>query len=199
MWCKDVPNPAFCATLLKRRKGELRQILFDLETQRWSNEVEGGWNNVVKFGLSVAVSWDDENGFRRWLENDVGELVNELARADKIIGFNVLAFDYEVLRAYVPTVHELLDERTFDILVDLEARLGFRLSLKDICSATLGRSKIGSGKEAVEWFRRGQVEKAMLYCQKDVELTRNFYKYGQEHGLIYYPRMGRLVEAQVDW
>jgi DEAD/DEAH box helicase domain-containing protein len=179
---------------------QLKEIFFDLETKRWSTEVEGGWSNIPVFGLSVGVTcWDDSNIFQTWLENDAMELVKELERADKIIGFNITGFDYEVLSAYVPNVHELLDRKSFDILADLEGRLGFRVSLENICSATLGKSKIGSGKDAVEWFRQGQIEKVVLYCQRDVELTRDIYRYGQEHGLIYYPRFGQPVAIPVDW
>lgn len=178
---------------------QLNEVFFDLETRLWSDEVVGGWSNIAGFGLSVAVTWDDRNSFRKWLENDASDLVKELERADKVIGFNIVRFDYEVLSAYVTNAHELLYEKSFDILVDLEARLGFRPSLQDICLATLGKGKLGSGKDAVEWFRQGQIEKVVLYCQRDVELTRDVYRYGQEHGLIYYPRMGQPVEVQVDW
>lgn len=176
-----------------------KAVFFDLETKRWSDEVEGRWSNIAGFGLSVAMTWDDGNGFRTWLENDASELVNELAQADKVIGFNIVRFDYEVLSAYVSNVHELLDEKSFDILVDLEARLGFRLRLEDISLATLGKGKLGSGKDAVEWFRQGEIEKVILYCRRDVEITRDVYRYGQEHGLICYPQMVQLVEVKVDW
>lgn len=178
---------------------QLKEIFFDLETQRLSDEVEGGWSSIAKFGLSVAVTWDDKNGFRKWLEGDASELVKELERADKVIGFNIVRFDYEVLRAYVPNIHELLDKKTFDILIDLEARLGFRPSLEHICLATLDKGKLGSGKDAVEWFRSGQVEKVVLYCQRDVDLTRDVYRYGKENELVYYARMGEPVKVEVDW
>jgi DEAD/DEAH box helicase domain-containing protein len=179
--------------------GALKEIFFDLETPKWSTEVEGGFSNISAFGMSVAVTWNDGHGFRAWLEKDASELVKELERADKVIGFNSVGFDYEVLSAYVPNVHNLLDGKSFDILADLEGRLGFRVSLENICLATLGKGKIGSGRDAVEWFRQGQIEKVVLYCQRDVELTRDIYRYGQENGFIYYPQLGQPVELPVDW
>lgn len=179
--------------------GELKEIFFDLETKLWSSEVDGGWSNIPAFGMSVAVTWHDEDGFRTWLEHDAIELVKELDRADKIIGFNIVGFDYEVLSAYVSNVHELLDEKSFDIILDLKARLGFRLKLEDISLAALGKSKSGRPEDAVKWFRQGQIEKVVSYCQRDVELTRDIYRYGQEHGLIYYPRLGQPVAVPVDW
>jgi len=179
---------------------ELKEIFFDIETPRWSDEVEGGWSNIPAFGMSVAVTcWDDSNAFQKWLESDAGELVKELDRADKVIGFNILRFDYEVLSAYVPNVHELLDDKSFDIFTDLENRLGFRVSLDNLCISTLGKSKLATAEDAMEWFRQGQIEKVIQYCQKDVELTRELYRFGQEHGLIYYPRLGQRIEIPVDW
>ena len=53
----------------------MKKIFFDLETQRLAIEVEDGWNNIRGFGLSIAVTWDEENEFRCWNESSVGELV----------------------------------------------------------------------------------------------------------------------------
>ena len=165
---------------------ELKEIFFDLETKLWSSEVEGGFSNIPVFGMSLAVTCcDDSNSFQRWFENDANELVRELERADKVIGFNILRFDYEVLSAYAPNIHELLDGKSLDIFTDLENRLGFRLSLEVICSTTLGKSKLAKAEDAIKWWRQGQVEKLSEYCQKDVELTRDIYRYGQEYGYIW--------------
>ncbi len=175
------------------------EIFFDLETKLWSTEVEGGFSNISAFGMSVAVTWDDENGFRTWLENDASELVKELDRADKVIGFNSVSFDYEVLSAYNPNVHELLDGKSFDILDDIKDRLGFRVKLDDIGLATLSKGKSGNPEDAIKWFRQGQIDKLVSYCQTDAELTRDIYRFGQEHNFICYPRMGQSLELPVDW
>ncbi len=178
---------------------EMKEIFFDLETKLWSTEVEGGFSNIPAFGMSVAVTWDDENGFRTWLESDANELVKELERADKVIGFNSVGFDYEVLSVYVPNVHDLLDGKSFDILADIYRRLGFRVSLDNLCISTLSKSKLATAEDAMKWWRQGQVEKVVEYCQVDVELTRDIYRYGQERGFVCYPQMGQPVELPVDW
>ncbi len=36
----------------------MAEIYMDAETQRVADEVEGGWENIRAFGLSVAVTWD---------------------------------------------------------------------------------------------------------------------------------------------
>lgn len=178
---------------------ELKEIFFDLETKLWSTEVEGGFSNIPAFGMSVVVTWDEANGFQTWLEKDASELVKELERADKVIGFNSVGFDYEVLTAYVPNVHNLLDGKSFDILADIKGRLGFRVKLDDISLATLSKGKSGNPEDAIKWFRQGQIDKVVNYCQTDVELTRDIYRYGQEHGVIYYPRLGQPITVPVDW
>ena len=178
---------------------ELKETYFDLETKLWSTEVEGGFSNIPAFGMSVAVTWNDGDGFQTWLEKDASELVKELERADKVIGFNSIGFDYEVLSAYVPTVHDLLDGKSFDILADIYRRLGFRVSLDNLCIPTLGKSKLAMAEDAMEWFRQGQIEKVVEYCQRDVELTKELYRYGQEHGFVCYPQWGQPVELPVDW
>jgi DEAD/DEAH box helicase domain-containing protein len=178
---------------------ELKEMFFDLETKLWSTEVQGGFSNISAFGMSVAVTWNDGHGFQTWLEKDASKLVKELERADKVIGFNNIGFDNEILSAYVSNVHELLDEKSFDILIDIHQLLGFRISLDNLGLATLGKSKLATAEDAMEWWRQGQVEKVVEYCQVDVELTRDIYRYGQEHGFIYYPRLGQPVELPVDW
>ena len=177
----------------------MEEIFFDLETKKWSTEVEGGWNNIRAFGMVLTVTWDEVNGCRTWLEDDAEKLVTELGKAEKIIGFNNLRFDNEVLTAYVPNTRELLDKKSFDILAYIYPRLGFRVSLDNLCSATLNAQKSASAEEAIRWFRAGEIAKVVEYCQRDVELTRDLYRYGQEHGCIYYPSYGQREKLTVSW
>ena len=62
-----------------------KEIFFDTETLRLSREVEGGSSNIGKFGLAVAVTWDDKNHFRHWFEQDVQALIFEMGRFARII------------------------------------------------------------------------------------------------------------------
>jgi uncharacterized protein YprB with RNaseH-like and TPR domain len=81
---------------------KIREIFLDVETLRLSHEVEGGWSNIARFGLAVAVTWDAEKKFRRWFEPDAKALINELGQFHRIISFNGDRFDFEVLRGYYP-------------------------------------------------------------------------------------------------
>lgn len=175
------------------------QIFLDVETQRLNHEVPGGWDNIPGFGLAVAVTWDEQCGFRTWLEAQAAALVEELAGAQRVIGYNLLRFDYAVLSAYVPVLPPTLQPRTTDMLVDLSRRLGFRPPLESVAQATLGRSKGGDGLAAVRWFRNGEVERVAAYCQEDVALTRDVFFFGQRNGHVFCLDRGRPARVLVRW
>ncbi len=158
------------------------EIYLDVETQRLSFEVTGGWSSIRKFGLAVGVTWDHEHGFRRWFEKDAERLVSELAKFSRIITFNGDRFDLEVLRGY--TSIEQLRSRSFDLLADLSARLGHRVGLDSLARETLGRGKTGSGVEAVQWWRAGQQEKVAEYCEKDVRLLIDMVAHARKTGYV---------------
>lgn len=172
-------------------------IILDLETLRGPDEV-GGWV-AEKMGLAVAVTWDERKAFREWYEGDVEALVGELSGFGRIVGFNVLDFDYRVLAAYQPTVSKTLRHKTLDILADVHTALGFRIRLDELAHATLGRGKTGTGDQALKWWKQGKRDQVVKYCRADVELTRDLYAHGVTHGVIYYPSYGSKRGIQVNW
>lgn len=178
----------------------MAEIYLDTETQRIADEVQGGWENVRAFGLSVAVTWDASNGFREWYEADVARLIGELRAFDRIVTFNGVRFDLEVLSAY-GDVRELR-KKTLDLLLDLKRRLGFRVSLQSLAQATLGRSKTASGLEAVKWWRSGDPalrQRVVDYCRMDVEILRDIAAHGRREGFVKVPSQGRDLTVYVAW
>ena len=154
-------------------------LFFDLETQRSFDEV-GGRHNIRKLGLSAAVVYSTADGaFHRYTEADAADLIAELQAADLVVGFNVLGFDYEVLRAY--TDDPLDDIPTVDMLDHIYKRLGFRVSLDKLAASTLGTTKSADGLQAVRWYKQGRIQEILDYCQQDVEVTRQLYEYGKLH------------------
>jgi len=153
-----------------------------VETLRLSHEVEGGWANIRAFGLAVAVTWDKEYGFRRWFETDAAELVGELASFTRVVTFNGNRFDLEVLRAYAPV--EEVRRRSFDVHELLHQQLGHRVKLDQLVRDTLGAAKTGDGLQAVEWWRAGQKDRVVEYCQQDVALLRDVVEHGRAKGYV---------------
>jgi len=174
-------------------------VFFDLETQNLFQEI-GGRHDLDKLRLACAVTFSTaRNDFAVYWEKDVAALLDELRSADRVIGFNVRRFDYEVLRPYAPAFH-FASLRTLDLMLDLEQRLNFRLSLASLAKACLGESKVANGLQSVEWFRAGQLDKVAEYCKADVDLTRRLYEFGREHGFVYYySKLGSKLKVGVNW
>ncbi|MBI4470810.1 MAG: ribonuclease H-like domain-containing protein [Acidobacteria bacterium] len=158
------------------------EIYLDVETLRLAHEVEGGWQNIPGFGLSVAVTWDEANAYRTWWEADCTKLIDELGRFDRIVTFNGERFDFQVLGAYGKIDH--LRPRSFDVLVDLTKRLGHRVKLESVAQHTLGRGKGGSGVDAVAWWREGRTADVAEYCRQDVEILVEIVRFARQKGHV---------------
>ncbi|RMF83979.1 MAG: helicase [Nitrospirae bacterium] len=173
-------------------------VAFDLETQRSFDEV-GGRGALDRLGVSVAVVGNLDRGtYTSYREAEMGELVEDLFAAKLVVGFNTLGFDYAVLAAY--TDRDLRRLPSLDILVEIQRELGYRVSLDKVAAATLGTRKSGHGLEAIEWYRRGEWEKLIRYCTDDVRITADLYRYGRDHGHLYYlNRWGEKARVNVSW
>ena len=173
-------------------------VVFDLETQRSAAEV-GGWNRAYLMGLSLGIVWDSrQQAHTTYFEDDVEALLAHLQRADLVIGFNVIGFDYSVLRGY--TTFDFSALNTLDILRDVHAQLGYRLSLDALGTATLDTPKSADGLQALQWYKEGRLDLIESYCRKDVEITRDLFAYGLARGHLLFDRKaeGRL-RVPVDW
>ncbi|GAB4462943.1 MAG: hypothetical protein Kow0070_22710 [Anaerolineales bacterium] len=173
-------------------------VYFDLETQKTFDEVGG--RDAGKLRLACGVTWSTaRNDFAVYWEQDAAALIAELKTADRVIGFNILNFDYEVLKPYAPA-ENFRAFRSTDMLQDIFRALGFRLSLDSIAKATLSATKTADGLQSVQWFRDGELDKVAEYCKADVDITRRVYEFGREHGYIhYYSKLGSKLKLAVNW
>ena len=173
-------------------------VVFDLETQRSFAEV-GGRSQFHRLGVSVGVAYRyDNDEFLVVTEENISDLIDLLLEADLVVGYNIRGFDYEVLRAY--TEEDLQKLPTFDLMFDLEERLGFRPKLDSVASATLGEGKIADGMQALEWWKRGEIDKIIEYCREDVRVTRDLYAFGKLHRWVQVSRFGgKPRKVEVDW
>jgi hypothetical protein len=173
-------------------------VYFDLETQRSAEEV-GGWDKISRMGMSVGVTYSTGRGeYRIYGEKQVSALITELQRADLVVGFNNLRFDYEVLHGYTPL--DLRQIPTLDMLVELQNQLQHRLSLDSIATATFGVEKTAEGLQALQWFKEGRLLEIAEYCCFDVKLTRMVHEYGVQHHLLYYHnRFGKKLSVEINW
>jgi DEAD/DEAH box helicase domain-containing protein len=181
-------------------------VYFDLETQRSFSDV-GGFSQKHKMGISVAVTYSTATEqYRIYKESEMQDLINELIRADLVVGYNHISFDYGVLQSYA--VFDILEQtRNLDMLVEVEKVLGHRLKLDAIASASLGTGKTADGLDALKWWqeykRTGSPEPMMKiaeYCCYDVKVTKMVHEFGLEHGFVKFEdRAGKIQECAVDW
>ena len=181
-------------------------VYFDLETQRSFSDVGGG-QNKAGMGVSIAVTYSTRRGeYRIYDESDLDALVEQLVKADLVVGFNHVHFDYPVLQGY--TILDLPSQTVnLDMLLDLEQRIGRRIGLAAAAGATLGAGKTADGIEALKWWqehkRTGSPQpllKIAEYCAYDVKVTMELHRHGVAHGHVKFTdRNGRVAEVAVDW
>ncbi|WP_456473168.1 DEAD/DEAH box helicase [Desulfolithobacter sp.] len=172
--------------------------VFDVETRLSAQEV-GGWHRAHLMRISVAVLYDSrKDRYLHFTEERIDELIDHLFSLDLVVGFNNKRFDNRVLSYY--TRKKLSSLPSFDILEEISAQLGYRLSLDRLAENTLGIQKSGNGLQALEWFRQGRMEILTRYCQKDVEITRNLFLFGlQQRYLLFRNKGGQVVRLPVQF
>ena len=175
-------------------------VYFDLETQQSAEEV-GGWSaeSLMRMRMSVGVTYSTARGdYKIYGEAQVNELITELQRADLVVGFNQLRFDYTVLHGY--TSFDLTQLPTLDMLVEVHKVLNHRISLDSIAEATFGVTKTSEGLQAIQWFKQGKLLEIAEYCCYDVKLTKLVHEYGaQQRELHYLNKFGKKLTVAVNW
>jgi DEAD/DEAH box helicase domain-containing protein len=174
-------------------------VYFDLETQKSADDV-GGWGHIRDMRMSVGVTFSTARGtYEVYEEARVNELMEELRRADLVVGFNSQRFDYEVLTGHNP-FFDPQQVRTLDMMVELQNTLTHRLSLDAIAAATFGVQKTSEGLQAIRWFREGKLVEIAEYCCFDVKITRLVHEYGCVHRQLHYVnRFGKRLTVPVAW
>jgi len=181
-------------------------VYFDLETQRSFNDV-GGSAHKDKMGMSVGVTYSTaRGGYRIYGESEVSELVEELVKADLVVGWNHVEFDYPVLQGY--TIYDLPNQTVnLDMMLAIQEILGFRLKLDAVAEGSLGMGKTADGLDALKWWQEYKktgdpvpLMKIAEYCAFDVKVTKCVHEFALEHGrLRYHDRGGQLQEVEVAW
>jgi hypothetical protein len=198
--------PATRSPGYQRRVAGKNIVYFDLETQRSFGDV-GGFSHKDKMGVSVAVTYSTARGtYEIYGEKEMDKLAEDLLRADLVVGWNHLQFDYPVLQPYV--FHTLAEQTiNLDMMLELETLLGFRLKLDSVASASLGTGKTADGLDALRWWQEHRksgsfapLRKIAEYCAFDVKVTKCVHEFALKHGFLKYDdKSGRTAEIAVNW
>lgn len=164
----------------------MKQLVLDLETKRSFDEV-GGAHNKAQLGVSLVGVYDyEDDRFLTFREENFADLETLLKSADEIIGFNLIGFDWPVLASELGDW--VLDLPTLDLMLEVQKGINRRVSLDALAKETLGMSKLGSGLDALEYYRVGDWDKLERYCIEDVKLTRDLYEYAKKNGNLLFSK-----------
>ncbi len=172
-----------------------KEIVLDIETANSFADVGKYDPALLKVSLVGVYSYDTDT-YDSFLEPELPKLWRLLESADRIIGYNILGFDFPVLNTYYPG--DLIKFPSLDIMAEIEKQIGFRVKLDDVAHASLGVGKSGNGLQAIEFFRRGEIDKLRAYCLQDVKVTKEVYEYGLKNDHVKYnDRIGKQVAVPV--
>jgi DEAD/DEAH box helicase domain-containing protein len=152
-------------------------IVLDLETQALFPTPE-----ALVF-MALAVTWDEENRYRTWFENQAENLIDELSNFDRIVGFN-LSFDFRILSQYGDT--GALRPKAFDIFALVRRAVGCPVSLAALAREVLWEDKLTTGPQTVHAWQRGDVDAVIEHCERDVDLTKALYEELEYHGNFFF-------------
>ena len=147
--------------------------IIDTETIRWSSEINGGFDNLQAFGLTLlSIGIPQSDGtldyalfspyaslpqFPTFDFNFISreQATSALERADRIISFNGDNFDFSILQSAKFKV-ENWRHKSFDLLTIFVRAAGHRISLDNLATSQFQESKsFDSSKRAVEFWRSG--------------------------------------------
>ena len=174
-----------------------KELVLDIETSNSFADVGKYDPSLLKVSLVGVYSYATDT-YESFLEPDLPKMWRMLESADRIIGYNLFGFDYPVLNTYYPG--DLSKFPTLDIMAEIERVLGFRIKLDDVAHGSLGVGKSGNGLQAIEFFRRGEIDKLRSYCLQDVKVTKEVYEYGLKNGNVKFrDRMGQYVSVPANF
>lgn len=150
----------------------MRTITLDLESKKWFDEI--GKRDHRLLGVSyVGIYEEEDDRLHGFFEEELDRLWPILEKADLIVGYNILKFDYPVLAPYYSG--DLSKLPSLDLMVAVQETLGFRLKLESLAQATLGETKSRPGSEAVWLYQEGRLDELAEYCLNDVQLTYKLF------------------------
>lgn len=139
-----------------------------------------------------------EGEYRTYREEELSEFFSLLEKADVVVGFNSIGFDYPALSPYYQG--DLIKLPSLDMLVKFEESVGHRVKLDALAKETLGVQKIGHGLDAIRYYHDGDWESLEKYCLQDVKVTKDLYFHGLENGSVsFINKWNRVVKANVDF
>ncbi len=173
----------------------MRKVVFDIETRNVFEDV--GKADPALLDISLVGVYDYEtDAYTSYLVEDLPKLWPLLEKADQLITFNGDHFDIPLLNKYYHG--DLGKIKSLDLLVEVRNSLGRRIGLGNIAEATLGVGKSSNGLQAVEWWKKGDIENIRKYCLQDVKVTKEVYEYALKNKKLRYKDGDQKKDVIID-
>lgn len=182
----------------------MNEVILDVETKKAFAET--GKYDPRRLGISYVgicrrnLTEPDrkKDEFLGFFEDDIVKLWPILEQAERIIGFNIVGFDFPALSSYYHG--DFSSFPMLDILEEVKRKLGYRVSLNAVAKETLGIQKSGSGLDALTYYEQGRLDELAEYCLRDVRITRDVYDYGREHEYLKFKnKWNQVIRVPVDF
>lgn len=173
----------------------MRRVVFDIETRNVFEDVGKADPTLLDISLVGVYDYDTDQ-YSSYLVEDLPKLWSILENADQLITFNGDHFDIPLLNKYYHG--DLSRIRSLDLLVEMRNALGRRIGLGNIASSTLGVGKSSNGLQAVEWWKKGDIDSIRKYCLQDVKVTKEVYEYALQHGKLKYKDGDKIQNVIID-
>lgn len=172
-------------------------VVLDLETKNTFQETGQKDCKLLRVSI-VGINIYDEDRYSTFTENEMPLLEQILKRTELLVGFNIKRFDIPVLQKYLSM--DLCKIAVLDIMEEVSRVCSFWTSLNNVAQTTLGKSKLGSGLDAIEYYQQGLWDKLREYCLQDVKITKEIYDYGLAHNEIFFiDKNGKKHKVPVKW
>jgi DEAD/DEAH box helicase domain-containing protein len=169
-------------------------VIIDLETKHTFRD----FSEHAKLGVSVMALYNYADGQGMvFEEKELAQSFPLLENASFVIGYNSNSFDLPVLQAYYPG--DVTKLSTFDLLEDIRQKIGRRLALNDLASATLNKKKSGHGLMAIDYYKEGKIDLLKKYCLDDVMITKELFDYGVKYGEVQYVNEVGRNSIRINW
>lgn len=150
----------------------MNYIVFDIETYSPSDLQQINTDEFKASVVGAYFSWVDK--YIAFMEDDISDFLNLMAKADLIVGFNQLWFDLPVLQKYAD--YKLSNLPNYDILIEFQKQAGFKIKLNDLCKANFDDDiKTDSYQQYKNYHKEGKWLELIDYCMNDVRLTHNLF------------------------
>jgi len=182
---------------------DMDTLVFDIETQNFFTDPGVGWDNFAALKISVVGVYSYmQDKYFCFEETEMPKLVELFEGAARIVGFSMNRYDVPVLNFYFQRLNmpapNLWEKERVDLLEEVEAAAGQRISLSKLAEANLGVGKDRHGSEAIDLYKNGQIAELKEYCLKDVRLTKELYDLYRKQKYFMMPdrKTGELLKVE---